>query len=63
MSTDNKKDAHRNHRRVHNKKIVEDMSKTMSETSKEPNSTDVQGSWTGVPYDDYDKPVQDSDDL
>lgn len=57
-----KKSEHRN-KRVHNKKIVEEMSKTMSETSKEPNSTDVQGSWTGVPYDDFDKPVQDADDL
>ncbi len=27
------------------------------------NPTDVLGSWTGVPYDEYEKPVQDADDL
>lgn len=25
--------------------------------------TDVLGSWTGVPYDEFDEPVQDADDL
>ncbi len=26
-------------------------------------NTDPQGSWTGVPEDPYDKPIQDADDL
>lgn len=28
-----------------------------------PTNTDPQGSWTGVPKDKYDIPVQDADDL
>lgn len=27
------------------------------------NPTDVLGSWTGVPWDDWEAPVQDADDL
>ncbi len=27
------------------------------------NPTDPQGSWTGVPWDDHEEPVQDVDDL
>ncbi len=26
-------------------------------------NTDPQGSWTGVPDDEYDRPIQDADDL
>ena len=32
-----------------------------SQRRKDP--TDVLGSWTGVPWDDQDEPVQDADDL
>ncbi len=30
---------------------------------RQKNPTDVLGSWTGVPWDEWDEPVQDADDL
>lgn len=31
--------------------------------AREKNPTDVLGSWTGVPWDEWEEPVQDVDDL
>ena len=31
--------------------------------AREKNATDVLGSWTGVPWDEWEEPVQDADDL
>ncbi len=31
--------------------------------AQEKNRTDVLGSWTGVPWDEWEEPVQDADDL
>ena len=40
-------------------KVVEDM----LAISQEKHATDVQGSWTGVPWNPEESPVQDADDL
>lgn len=39
------------------------MMKAMALTDCKSSKTDPQGSWTGVPVDPYEKPVQDADDL
>ncbi len=39
------------------------MVKAMSMTNCQSAKTDPQGSWTGVPADPEEKPVQDADDL
>lgn len=39
------------------------MVKAMALTDCKSSKTDPQGSWTGVPVDPYEKPVQDADDL
>ncbi len=39
------------------------MAKAMALTNCKSSSTDPQGSWTGVPVDPKEKPVQDADDL
>lgn len=33
------------------------------ESARQRSHTDVLGSWTGVPWDEEDEPVQDADDL
>lgn len=53
----------KSNKRINNKPIVNELIKTMSEVAHEPDSTDIDGSWTGVPYDNFDIPVQDADDL
>lgn len=47
------------------KQSVPDAEKKSIVNMKEPDGiiTDPQGSYTGVPTDPYDKPVQDADDL
>ena len=39
------------------------MAKPMAIVSMKDTKTDPNGSWTGVPENPYDKPVQDADDL
>ena len=39
------------------------MAKAMNMTNCKSTNTDPQGSWTGVPVDPKEKPVQDADDL
>ena len=39
------------------------MAKAMTMTNCQSAKTDPQGSWTGVPTDPEEKPVQDADDL
>ena len=39
------------------------MASAMAITDGQSSPTDPQGSWTGVPTNPYEKPVQDADDL
>lgn len=51
-------------KRNNNKNFVEELSRNLSESAREPVPTDVDGSYTGSPIDPADKtPVQDADDL
>ena len=42
---------------------TDQMVKAMAMTNCQSSKTDPQGSWTGVPSDPKEKPVQDADDL
>ncbi len=44
-------------------KIWEPKNKSKTRFKTPPSATDPQGSWTGVPDDPHDVPVQDADDL
>jgi hypothetical protein len=46
-----------------NKKQIHKKIKSVKATGNKAIKTDVQGSYTGVPDDPYDKPIQDADDL
>lgn len=50
--------------RNNNKNIVEELSRNLSESAREPIPTDIYGSYTGSPVTtEDDMPVQDADDL
>lgn len=58
MNKQNKK------KRNNNKNFVEELSRNLSESAREPVPTDIDGSYTGSPIDSDDQvPVQDADDL
>ena len=40
-----------------------DLVRELIRQAREKNVTDVLGSWTGVPWDEWEEPVQDADDL
>ena len=51
-------------KRNNNKNLVEELSRNLSESAREPIPTDIYGSYTGSPVTtDDDMPVQDADDL
>ncbi len=51
-------------KRSNNKNIVEELSRTLSESAREPIPTDIDGAYTGSPVStEDDVPVQDADDL
>ena len=51
-------------KRNNNKNIVEELSRNLSESAREPIPTDIYGSYTGSPVTiEDDMPVQDADDL
>ena len=51
-------------KRSNNKSIVEELSRTLSESAREPIPTDIDGAYTGSPVStEDDVPVQDADDL
>lgn len=45
------------------KKRASELVEAILEEQRKKDRTDVLGSWTGVPWDDEDTPVQDADDL
>ena len=45
------------------KKRPPDLTEAIIAEQRRKNPTDVLGSWTGVPWDENDEPVQDADDL
>ena len=40
-----------------------DLVNAIIDEQRRKNQTDVLGSWTGVPWDEWEEPVQDADDL
>ena len=51
-------------KRNNNKNFVEELSRNLAESAREPVPTDIDGSYTGSPVDSDDAtPVQDADDL
>ncbi len=51
-------------KRNNNKNFVEELSRNLSESAREPVPTDIDGSYTGSPIDPENQvPVQDADDL
>lgn len=51
-------------KRTNNKNFVEELSRNLAESAREPVPTDIDGSYTGSPVDSDDRvPVQDADDL
>lgn len=51
-------------KRSNNKNIVEELSRNLSESAREPVPTDIDGAYTGTPIStEDDMPVQDADDL
>ena len=49
--------------RINGTTSMKDMLKNMGEFAREPVPTDIDGSYTGVPYDETETPIQDADDL
>ena len=65
---DNKKSDTRIYRKnkranLNGTSMMKDLMKNMGEFAREPVPTDIDGSYTGVPYDENEEPVQDADDL
>ena len=54
----------RKSKRSNNRNLVEELSRTLSESAREPVPTDIDGAYTGSPVStEDDMPVQDADDL
>lgn len=54
----------KDNKRNNNKNIVEELSRNLSESAREPIPTDIDGAYTGSPVStEDDVPVQDVDDL
>jgi len=54
----------KNSKRNNNRNIVEELSRNLSESAREPVPTDIDGAYTGSPISiEDDLPVQDADDL
>ncbi len=47
----------------HKRKRAKDLVEAIIAEQRRKDPTDVLGSWTGVPWDEWEEPVQDADDL
>ncbi len=47
----------------HKRKRSKDLVEAIIAEQRRKDPTDVLGSWTGVPWDEWEEPVQDADDL
>lgn len=56
--------AKKQHKRNNNRNKVEELSRALSESAREPIPTDIDGAYTGSPVStEDDVPIQDADDL